>query len=84
MIVDGSLALRNHLQLRDALRTNAELRDRYGAVKKRVGAAAASIEEYGRGKNAVLQQILAAAGLTDHERRVIDAAHASTPDDAPS
>ena len=81
VIVDGSLALRNHLRLRDALRADAALRDRYSAVKKRVGATALSIEEYGQGKNTVIQQILAAAGVTDHERRVIDAAQAPTPDD---
>jgi len=74
VILDGSLSLRNHLRLRDTLRASAELRDRYGATKMRVGAAAGSIEEYGQGKNAVIQEILAAAGLTDEERRVIDTA----------
>lgn len=73
MIVGGSLSLRNHLRLRDTLRVDTELRDYYGKVKMRVGATASSLEEYGRGKNAVIQEILAAAGLTDDERRVIDA-----------
>jgi GrpB-like predicted nucleotidyltransferase (UPF0157 family) len=83
VIVEGSPALRNHRRLRDALRTNTQLRDRYSAVKKRVGATAASIEEYGQGKDAVIQQILAAAGLADHERRVIDAAQVPAPDEVP-
>ena len=83
LIVEGSLALRNHLRLRDTLRTNVELRDRYGAVKKRVGATAGSIEEYGRGKNAMIQQILRAAGLSDDERRVIDAAQVPTREEVP-
>lgn len=68
VIVDGSLALWNHLRLRDALRASTRLRDRYGAVKKSIGATAASIEEYGEGKNAVIQQILESAGLADELR----------------
>lgn len=71
VIVDGSLSLRNHLRLRDTLRADPGLRDRYGAVKLRLGASAVSIAEYGQGKSAVVQEILAAAGLTDDERRVI-------------
>jgi hypothetical protein len=42
-------------------------------VKKRAGATAADIDEYGRAKNAMVQKILAAAGLTDAERASIDA-----------
>lgn len=83
VIVDGSLSLRNHIRLRDTLRNNTELRDRYGAVKLAVGAAAGSIEEYGRGKNAVIQEILATAGLTECERRVIDAAQILSREDMP-
>lgn len=37
-------------------------------VNRRAGATAVGIDEYGRGKNAMLQQILAAAGLTEAER----------------
>ena len=73
VIVEGSLALRNHLALRDTLRANPELRDRYAAVKRRVGARADNIDDYGQGKNAVVQEILAAAGLTEDERASIDA-----------
>jgi GrpB-like predicted nucleotidyltransferase (UPF0157 family) len=68
VVVEGSLSLRNHLAVRDILRTNADLREQYAAVKKRVGATAASIDDYGRGKNAMVQKILAAAGLTNSER----------------
>jgi hypothetical protein len=42
-------------------------------VKRRAGAAAASIDDYGCAKNAMVQQILAAVGLTDAERASIDA-----------
>lgn len=61
----GSLALRNHLAVGEILRTDSGLRKHYTATKRRAGATAASIDEYGRGKNAGIQQILAAAGLTD-------------------
>jgi len=40
-----------------------------GAVKKRVGASAANIDDYGQGKNAVIQKV--AAGLTHVERASI-------------
>jgi GrpB-like predicted nucleotidyltransferase (UPF0157 family) len=73
VIVEGSLALRNHLAVRDTLRADPALREQYAAVKRRVGATAANIDEYGRGKNAMIQRILAAAGLTDTERASIDA-----------
>jgi GrpB-like predicted nucleotidyltransferase (UPF0157 family) len=73
VVVDGSLSLRNHLAVRDSLRADPGLRERYAAVKRRVGATAANIDDYGRGKNAMVQQILAAAGLTEAERASIDA-----------
>jgi GrpB-like predicted nucleotidyltransferase (UPF0157 family) len=73
VVVQGSLSLRNHLAVRDILRADPGLREQYAAVKRRVGAIAADIDEYGRGKNAMVQRILAAAGLTDEERALIDA-----------
>lgn len=72
VIVEGSLSLRNHLALRDLLRQDKELREQYAAVKRRVGATAADIDEYGQGKNAMVQRILAAAGLTGEELASID------------
>jgi len=68
IVVDGSLALRNHLAVRDALRANARLRDEYGAAKRAAAATPADIDEYGRGKNATVQAILLAAGLSDADR----------------
>jgi GrpB-like predicted nucleotidyltransferase (UPF0157 family) len=73
VVVAGSLSLKNHLAVRDTLRANPELRARYAAVKRQVGATAANIDEYGRGKAAVVQAILAAAGLSDAERGTIAA-----------
>ena len=83
VIVAGSLALRNHLAVRDALRADPVLRDEYAAVKKAVARDAADLAEYGRGKNAVVQRILAAAGLGDEDLASIDAAQVPSPDEVP-
>lgn len=47
VVVAGSLALRNHLAVRDLLRADGVLRAEYRAVKKEVAATAADIFEYG-------------------------------------
>ena len=70
---DSGSLVRPGLAVRDILRTDADLRQQYAAVKRRVGATAGDIDDYGRGKNAMVQRILAAAGLTDTERAAIDA-----------
>jgi GrpB-like predicted nucleotidyltransferase (UPF0157 family) len=72
--VEGSLSLRNHLAVRDTLRSSPDLRDRYSAVKQQVAAIAANIDEYGKGKNALIQEILTVAGFTEAERLTIDTA----------
>jgi GrpB-like predicted nucleotidyltransferase (UPF0157 family) len=72
IVVQGSLSLRNHLAVRDILRTDPDLREQYAAVKRQAAATAADIDEYGRAKNATVQRILAAAGLSDAERAAID------------
>jgi GrpB-like predicted nucleotidyltransferase (UPF0157 family) len=73
VVVAGSLSLRNHLAVRDILRTDPDLREQYAAVKRQAGATVANIDDYGRAKNATVQRILAAAGLTNAERAAIDA-----------
>ena len=83
VVVAGALSLRNHLAVRDTLRADAVLRAEYAAVKKRVGATAADIDEYGQGKNDTVQRILAAAGLTDAERASIDASNVPSHRDVP-
>ncbi len=83
VVVDGSLSLRNHLAVRDILRADPDLRDEYAAVKRRVGATAANIDEYGQGKNAMVQRILAAAGLTEAEQASIDANQVPSHDEVP-
>jgi GrpB-like predicted nucleotidyltransferase (UPF0157 family) len=83
VVVDGSLALRNHLGVRDVLRSDAALREEYASVKKRVSATASDIDDYGRGKSAVVQRILAAAGLTETERASIAANQVPSHDEVP-
>jgi GrpB-like predicted nucleotidyltransferase (UPF0157 family) len=82
VVVQSSLSLRNHLAVRDILRSDPDLREQYAAAKRKVGAVAANIDDYGRGKNAMVQRILAAAGLTAAERASIDSNQvpASAPD----
>lgn len=83
VVVDGCLSLRNHLAVRDALRADASLRDAYAAVKRRVATQAGDIEEYGQGKNAMVQEILHAAGLSDDDRAAIDANQVPSRDEVP-
>jgi len=83
VVLDGCLSLRNHLAVRDALRADAALRDEYAAVKRRVATTAADIDEYGQGKNAMVQEILRAAGLSDDERASIDANQVPSRDEVP-
>ena len=83
VIVEGSLSLRNHLGLRDVLRADARLREEYAATKRAAGARAANIDEYGQAKSAVIQKILAAAGLTNAERASIAGNRVPTHDELP-
>lgn len=70
--VEGSLSLRNHLAVRDTLRTNDALRDDYAAVKLRLAEHdVAGIDEYIDGKNDILQRVLQKAGLAADEREEI-------------
>jgi GrpB-like predicted nucleotidyltransferase (UPF0157 family) len=70
---EGALSLRNHLAVRDTLRADPDLREQYAEVKRRAGATAANIDEYIRAKSAIVQRILAAAGLSEDERAAIGA-----------
>ena len=69
--VDGCLALRNHLAVREVLRSDHVLRSRYADVKRRVAAVAHDGDEYVRGKAEIVQLILLAAGFTEAERAAI-------------
>lgn len=71
--VAGSLNVRNHLAVRDVLRTRDDLRDLYSAVKSTLAADPdMDIDTYIEGKTDVLQLVLAESPiLTAAERRQI-------------
>jgi GrpB-like predicted nucleotidyltransferase (UPF0157 family) len=83
VVVAGSLSLRNHVAVRDILRSDPQLREEYAAVKRRVAATAANIDDYGFGKNAMVQRILAAAGLSEADRASIGSNKVPSHDDVP-
>jgi len=74
VVVAGSLALRNHLGVRDVLRRDPELRARYGALKRELGRRFGpdEIDRYVEGKSTVLADVLAAAGLAPDELASIE------------
>lgn len=65
--VHGCLSLRNHLGLRDVLRSDPELRDEYSSVKRRLVTETDDIDVYIDGKTDIIQRILDRAGLGRHE-----------------
>ncbi len=71
VVVDGCLALRNHLAVRDTLRADAGLRGEYDEVKRRAAATTSDIDEYILLKSDVLGRVLRRAGLYDDERAAI-------------
>jgi GrpB-like predicted nucleotidyltransferase (UPF0157 family) len=77
VIVRGSLSLRNHLAVRDELRSNPLLRDEYGALKRRLASETGDIDDYVGRKSPLLQHILERAGFTEAE--LADVARANVP-----
>jgi GrpB-like predicted nucleotidyltransferase (UPF0157 family) len=76
VVVDGSLALRNHLAVRDVLRRDATLRDEYARHKLELATRDyADGDDYVVDKSPMLQRILERAGIGPDERRAIDAAN---------
>ncbi|ROP61329.1 GrpB family protein [Curtobacterium sp. PhB115] len=73
VVTAGSLALRNHLGVRDVLRADRALRDEYAAVKRSAGAEARDIDDYLERKSGVLSRVLDEAGLSAEERDAITA-----------
>ena len=67
VVVEGSLALRNHLTVRDALRASASLRAEYAALKHRLAAEVEDIDSYVAGKTDLLVRVLSEAGFTPSE-----------------
>ena len=67
VVVEGSLALRNHLAVRDALRASASLRAEYAALKHRLAAEVDDIDAYGMLKTDLLVRVLSEAGFAAPE-----------------
>lgn len=75
VVVDGSLALRNHLAVRNALRAHANLRAAYADLKTRLAAEVGHIGDYVERKGELLTRILSAAGFTEAELDAIRSAN---------
>jgi GrpB-like predicted nucleotidyltransferase (UPF0157 family) len=74
--VADSLALRNHLGVRDTLRSRSDLRKLYGDLKLRLSEHDfTDIDEYVEAKSDLLGEILSAAGIGAGERDEIRAAN---------
>ncbi len=67
VIRSESLPLRNHLAVREVLKSNPHLRDEYGLVKRNLAKQTSDIAIYVSGKTEVLQRILKLGGLNDKE-----------------
>ncbi len=68
----NNLHVRNHLAVRDVLRQNPSLRDRYAEVKLDLARDPdIDIGRYLAGKSLILQEVLAASDLTSDEKRKI-------------
>jgi GrpB-like predicted nucleotidyltransferase (UPF0157 family) len=79
VVVDGSLALRNHLAVRDALRANGGLRDQYARLKEELGARLDTVDEYSAAKTDFLVGILERAGFTGEEIETVAIANRAGP-----
>ncbi|SJM49055.1 protein of unknown function UPF0157 [Gulosibacter sp. 10] len=69
--IEGALALRNHLAVRDVLRADPALRDEYAQVKRHAAEVAVDIDEYISLKSEFLGRVLERAGLSEADRAAI-------------
>lgn len=68
--VDGVAQTRNHLVLRDTLRSNVQLRDKYAREKLELAAKSTNIIDYIVAKGNVIQRILRISGLLTEEELI--------------
>ncbi|ALE06248.1 hypothetical protein AL755_13580 [Arthrobacter sp. ERGS1:01] len=70
--VENTLHVRNHLAVRNTLRQDSELRNRYAQVKRQLASdSEMEMSRYVAGKSEVLQDVLAASDLTAEEKQQI-------------
>lgn len=67
VVVEGSLALRNHLAIRESLRRDEQLRTEYAALKQRLAGEAEGIDDYVARKTDFIVRVLSGAGFTPAE-----------------
>jgi GrpB-like predicted nucleotidyltransferase (UPF0157 family) len=68
VVVDGCVALKNHLGVREVLRKDERLRREYEEVKRNLAERGLEVDEYCELKSEVLGRILEKAGLGEEER----------------
>ncbi|KAF2873913.1 GrpB protein-domain-containing protein [Massariosphaeria phaeospora] len=74
--VQGAFQTRNHLAVRDTLRSNVALRDEYSAVKLSLAARGIDIANYVEAKSPILQRILKESGsLPEEDLKAIEKAN---------
>lgn len=78
VVVDGSLAMRNHLGVRTVLREDGALRDQYASLKRSIAAQVDDIDTYVEAKSTFLSTVLGRAGLSSEERRIIEDVNRAT------
>ncbi|KAH8712128.1 GrpB protein-domain-containing protein [Phaeosphaeriaceae sp. PMI808] len=61
--IDGAAQTRNHLGVRNTLRSNLELREEYARVKLELAAQGINIIDYTQAKGTILQKVLQASGM---------------------
>ncbi|OBT70016.1 hypothetical protein VE03_00567 [Pseudogymnoascus sp. 23342-1-I1] len=75
----GSLSLKNHLVVREALRNDSELREEYSRVKMELAKNDhATLSDYVDGKDAVLRKVLSKGGLSKEEIEDVEKANIRT------
>jgi GrpB-like predicted nucleotidyltransferase (UPF0157 family) len=68
VVLEGSVSLKNHRDLKRLLFQDAALRQEYGDVKMRLAEEELEgVDEYCRGKNEILLKILKSAGWDEEE-----------------
>ena len=75
VVLAGSLALRNHLGVRDVLRGDDALRARYAEVKCQLASTSSDAAAYVEGKSAILSEVLTKAGLDQADLDLIEQAN---------
>ena len=72
VVLDGCLALRNHLTVRAVLRADEELRDEYGALKLELAERdLPDLDAYTAAKSDLLERVMAEGGMSPAERSEI-------------